>query len=163
MRIWLVLAIIGLAGGITTAVALPTASVSSARLLLTHRDGEDPTKAMATDASLATTRTVAERTIEFLKLPETPDDLLKEYTVAPLTDRVLEIKVSAKTSEDATRLATDPGADVPDLPQGADRAPGGATQPRSMSPPRTRRPQRNRLWWRRVATRTVRSSRRPRR
>jgi len=105
MRIWLVLAIIGLAGGITTAVALPTASVSSARLLLTHRDGEDPTKAMATDASLATTRTVAERTIEFLKLPETPDDLLKEYTVAPLTDRVLEIKVSAKTSEDATRLA----------------------------------------------------------
>jgi capsular polysaccharide biosynthesis protein len=106
MRIWLVLAIIGLAGGITAAVALPTASVSSARLLLTHRDGEDPTKAMATDASLATTRTVAERTIEFLKLPETPDDLLKEYTVAPLTDRVLEIKVGAKTSEDATRLAT---------------------------------------------------------
>jgi capsular polysaccharide biosynthesis protein len=105
MRIWLVLAIIGLAGGITTAVALPTASVSSARLLLTHRDGEDPTKAMATDASLATTRTVAERVIELLKLPETPDDLLKEYTVAPLTDRVLEIKVSAKTSEDATRLA----------------------------------------------------------
>jgi capsular polysaccharide biosynthesis protein len=105
-RIWLVLAIIGLAGGITTAVALPSASVSSARLLLTHRDGEDPTKAMATDASLATTRTVAERTITFLKLQETPDDLLKQYTVAPLTDRVLEIKASAKTSDEATKLAT---------------------------------------------------------
>ena len=32
---------------------------SSARLLLTHRDGEDPAKAMATDVSLATTHTVA--------------------------------------------------------------------------------------------------------
>ncbi|HET6986276.1 MAG TPA: hypothetical protein VFI00_06655 [Kribbella sp.] len=106
LRIWLVLALIGLTVGITAAVALPTASVSSARLLLTHRDGEDPTKAMATDASLATTRTVAQRTIALLKLPETPDALLKEYTVSAPTDRVLEIKATAKTREEATRLAT---------------------------------------------------------
>ena len=80
--------------------------MSSTRLLLTHRDGEDPAKAMATDVSLATTHTVAQRVIDFLKLPVTQDDLLKEYTAAAKTDRVLEITAGAKTSDEASKLAT---------------------------------------------------------
>jgi capsular polysaccharide biosynthesis protein len=106
LRIWLVLAIVGLTAGLAMPTVLPPASVSSARLLLTHRDGEDPARAMATDVSLVTTHTVAQRVIERLKLPETPDDLLKGYTATPLTDRVLEISASAETSEQATKLAT---------------------------------------------------------
>jgi capsular polysaccharide biosynthesis protein len=105
-RIWLVLALIGLAGGLTTAVVLPPAHTSAARMLITTREGEDPTKAMATEVSLATTRTVAERTTGLLKMPDTPDALLQRYTATALTDRVLEIKASAKTSEQATRLVT---------------------------------------------------------
>ncbi len=65
---------------------------------------------MATDVSLATTHTVAQRVIDRLKLPETPDDLLKQYTATALTDRVLEIKAGAETSAEATRLATTRGA-----------------------------------------------------
>ncbi len=106
LRIWLVLAIVGLAAGIASNFVLPSPSVSSAKLLLTHRDGDDPARAMATDVSLATTHSVAERVITLLNLPETPDDLLKQYTVTNLTDRVLEFKVTAKTSDESTRLAT---------------------------------------------------------
>ena len=45
------------------------ASSSSAKILLTHRDGDDPAEAMATDVSLATTHSVASRVIE-PKLPQ---------------------------------------------------------------------------------------------
>lgn len=105
-RVWIVLAIVGLAAGLAMPTLLPAASVSSARILLTHRDGDDPARAMATDVSLVTTHTVAQRVIDRLKLPETPDDLLKAYTATALTDRVLEISVGAETSDEATRLAT---------------------------------------------------------
>jgi len=106
LRIWLILAFAGLTLGMAMPALLPPPSVSSARLLLTHRDGDDPARAMATDVSLVTTHTVAQRVIDRLKLPETPDDLLKQYSVTALTDRVLEIKVGAETSQQATGLAT---------------------------------------------------------
>ncbi|TCN42787.1 capsular polysaccharide biosynthesis protein [Kribbella orskensis] len=106
LRIPLVLAVVGLALGLAMPTLLPAADFSSARILLTHRDGDDPARAMATDVSLVTTHTVALRVIDRLKLPETPDDLLKQYTATALTDRVLEIKVGAETSDEATRIAT---------------------------------------------------------
>ncbi|MEU4198310.1 hypothetical protein AB0E69_40885 [Kribbella sp. NPDC026611] len=106
MRLWLALAILGFTGGLATFFALPTPHQASARLLITTREGDDPVKAMATEVSLATTRTVAERTIALLNLPETPDDLLGSYTATTLTDRVMEIKATAKTDDDATKLAT---------------------------------------------------------
>jgi capsular polysaccharide biosynthesis protein len=105
VRIWLVVALLGLAGGLASTVVLPTPSTSQTRLLLTHRDGEDPTKAMATDVSLATTHTVAQRVIDLLGLPVTQDDLLKQYTAAASTDRVLEITAKGKTDDESTRLA----------------------------------------------------------
>jgi len=82
-------------------------------LLITHRDGEDPTKAMATDVSLATTHTVAQRVIDLLKLPISQDDLLKEYTVVSETDRVLQISAAGKTSDEATALAGAIAANAP--------------------------------------------------
>ncbi|GAA1511653.1 hypothetical protein [Kribbella lupini] len=106
LRIWLVLAVAGLTAGLAMPSVLPPPSVSSARLVLTHREGDDPARAVATDVSLVTTHTVAQRVIDRLKLTETPDDLLKQYTATALTDRVLEIAVAAKTSAEATRLAT---------------------------------------------------------
>lgn len=106
LRIWLILAAVGLLGGLASTYVLPQPHVSSTRLVLTHKDGEDPAKAMATDVSLATTHTVAQRVIDLLKLPETPDDLLERYTAASKTDRVLEIAVQAKTTDEATKQAT---------------------------------------------------------
>ncbi|MER7245374.1 hypothetical protein [Kribbella sp. NPDC000426] len=105
VRIWVAIALVGLLAGLGSTFALPAASQSSTRLLITHRDGEDPTKAMATDVSLATTHTVAQRVIDLLKLPVTQDQLLKEYTVVAETDRVLQITAAGKTSDEATKLA----------------------------------------------------------
>jgi capsular polysaccharide biosynthesis protein len=105
LRVWVVLALVGFLGGLASTFVVPAPSLSSTRLLITHRDGEDPTKAMATDVTLATTHTVAQRVIDLLKLPISQDDLLKEYTVVAKTDRVLEITAAGKTSDDATKLA----------------------------------------------------------
>ncbi|MGW5190169.1 hypothetical protein ACWEOO_12995 [Kribbella sp. NPDC004138] len=108
-RIWLALAILGFAGGLATYFAFPAPHQASARMLITTREGDDPVKAMATEISLATSRTVAERVIALLQLPQKPDDLLAEYSATKLTDRVLEIKASATTDEQATKLATTVG------------------------------------------------------
>ncbi|MGW7685865.1 YveK family protein [Kribbella sp. NPDC054772] len=106
LRIWLVFALVGLALGLASTVTVRAASTSQTRLLVTHRDGEDPAKAMATDVTLATTHTVAQRVIDLLKLPMTPDDLLKEYNAAGSTDRVMQITAKAKTDAESSRLAT---------------------------------------------------------
>ncbi|MEU8222886.1 hypothetical protein [Kribbella sp. NPDC048915] len=106
LRIWLVLAMVGLAAGLASTQVLPVQSTSKTRLLLTHREGEDQTKSMATDVNLATTHTVAKRVIDLLKLPTTQDDLLKQYTATPATDRILEINAKGKTDAESTRLAT---------------------------------------------------------
>jgi capsular polysaccharide biosynthesis protein len=106
LRIWLVLGVIGLAAGVTSIALLPPPNTAKTRLLLTHRDGEDPARAMATDVSLATTHTVAQRVIDLLKLPETQDELLKQYSAGNSTDRVLEITAKGKTDAEANKLAT---------------------------------------------------------
>ncbi|MFF0340474.1 YveK family protein [Kribbella sp. NPDC004875] len=106
LRIWLAFALVGLALGLASTVAVPAASTSQTRLLLTHRDGEDPAKAMATDVSLATTHTVAQRVIDLLKLQVTPDDLLKEYNASASTDRVMQINAKGKTDAESSKLAT---------------------------------------------------------
>ncbi|WP_371401273.1 hypothetical protein OHA10_25395 [Kribbella sp. NBC_00662] len=105
LRIWVIVALVGFLAGLGSTFALPAPSLSATRLLITHRDGEDPAKAMATDVSLATTHTVAQRVIDLLKLPISQDDLLKEYTVVAETDRVLQITAAGKTTDDSTRLA----------------------------------------------------------
>lgn len=104
-RVWILAALLGVVGGLAFPYVLPPASSSSAKLLLTHRDGDAPTEAMATDVSLARSHSVATRVIEKLDLSETPDDLLKRYTVTADTNRVLEVAAGAPTSADATALA----------------------------------------------------------
>jgi capsular polysaccharide biosynthesis protein len=103
--LWIGVALIGLAAGTAVPFVAPPARESSAKLLLTHREGENPEAAMATDASLVTTRTVAELAIKRLNLTDSPDELLKRYSATAQTDRVLQIDTKAPTSAEATALA----------------------------------------------------------
>lgn len=103
--IWLLLALVGLAGGIAVPYVVPPENQASARLLLTHRDGDSPADAMATDVNLVSSNSVAQRTIERLGLSVTPDELLNRYSATPSTDRVLQIVASAPSAGEATRLA----------------------------------------------------------
>ena len=52
-RLWIMFALAGLAAALALPV-VPPASSSSAKILLTHRDGDDPAEAVA-NVSLATT------------------------------------------------------------------------------------------------------------
>ncbi|MGW6198384.1 YveK family protein [Kribbella sp. NPDC055110] len=103
--LWILVAIVGLAGGTAVPFVMPPASESSAKLLLTHREGDNLETAMATDASLVTTRAVAQVAIQKLGLTDTPDGLLKRYSATALTERVLQIDAKAPTSAEATALA----------------------------------------------------------
>lgn len=104
-RVWLALAVVGLVGGLAVPVLMPPPAQSSTKLLLTHRDGDDPARAMATDVSMLSTHTIAKRAIDRLGVDETPDDMLKQYSAVALTDRILQINVNAPTGTEANRLA----------------------------------------------------------
>lgn len=106
VRLWGTLAIAGIVLGLAVPLLLPADREASVKLLLVHEVGEDPLAAMATDTSLATTRSVAQRVVSRLSLTETPDELLERYTAASLTDRVLEIKVTAPSDGEARNLAS---------------------------------------------------------
>lgn len=104
-RLWIATAVVGLIAGLAVPIVLPPASESSIKLMLVHREGEDPVQAMATDVSLVSTNTVAQRTIDELGLTETTDELLDRYHATALTDRVMELTASAQSSAEATELA----------------------------------------------------------
>ena len=105
VRVWIVVAVAGLVAALALPAVLPPASSSSVKLLLTHRQGDDPVRAMATDVSLIRTNTVAQQVINELGLSMAPDELLDSYTATALTDRVMEIVATAPTSDQATELA----------------------------------------------------------
>lgn len=105
VAVWLTVALAGVVIGLAIPYVLPPAVTSSTKLVMTHRPGDDPTAAMATDLSLVTTKTIAGRVIRQLKLKEKPDELLKRYTAVRLTDRVLQINATAPTGAEANKLA----------------------------------------------------------
>ena len=81
--------------------AMPTAS---ATLILTHDQNADPNSAIATDISLLTTRTVAQRTISALGLSMTPQQLLGTLTpVSTGSAEVLQLTMTGPDNAEATR------------------------------------------------------------
>lgn len=106
VRLWVAIALLGLLVGSLVPVVLPPPSEATTRLLLSHREGVDTLQAMATDVKLVTTRTVASRVVEQLGLEESPDELLEQYDVAQVTDRIVEIYVRAPTGAEAKLLAS---------------------------------------------------------
>lgn len=103
--IWLSTALAGLLVGIAAVLLIPGSSEASSKILLVHREGDDPERAIVTDNSLAETNTVASRVIDELGLSMTPEEVLDSYTVTALTDRVLEINARAATDGEAIDLA----------------------------------------------------------
>lgn len=104
-RVWLGAALVGLLGGVALPVVLPPASEASVTLILTHRDGEDPARAVLTDLSLLESLRVAEATVAELGLAESGHDLQARYTVEQVTVRVIEVTASAPSDAEATTLA----------------------------------------------------------
>ena len=104
-RFCAVLAAVGVLLGMAFLVAVPAPRTATTTLRLIHPEGADPDGAIATDVSLMTTRTVAERTIKGLGLAMSPMDLMNavkaETTGSP---EILNVNLQAPTDAEAVRI-----------------------------------------------------------
>jgi len=104
-RVCAVLAALGVLLGMAFLIAVPAPRTATTTLRLIHPEGADPDGAIATDISLMTTRTVAERTIKALGLAMSPMDLMNsvkaETTGSP---EILNVNLQAPTDVEAVRI-----------------------------------------------------------
>lgn len=84
-----------------TVVAAPHSATTT--LVLAHDLQQDPSRAMATDVSLLTTRTVAVRTMERLGVAEDPDDFRDTVTVEAQSPDVMRLRMTAESDAEAVR------------------------------------------------------------
>jgi hypothetical protein len=85
-------------------VASPAPRTATTTIRLSHQEQGDPSGAIATDVSLLTTRTVAERTIKALGLTIRPEDLMSSVKAVPSdSPEILQLNMSAPTDADAVR------------------------------------------------------------
>jgi capsular polysaccharide biosynthesis protein len=111
--LWCAIAVAGLLTGLGIYVLFPPASQASTTILLTQIPSANsspvtalkPPDAMQSAAVMVQSRTVAERTIHELGLPQSVDSFLAEETVTPVTARILTVTVSAPSSDEAVRWA----------------------------------------------------------
>jgi len=103
-RIWCSLGIVGLLAGVGLFVLRPTGDQAETNLLLAQPPGA-PAGWIADDQAIAQSRTVAGIALRQLGLQESPASFVQGYTVAPVTNRVLQITVKASSQQDALREA----------------------------------------------------------
>ena len=104
-RLWCATAALGLVCGLGLAVAAPPAYQATTTVLLTHNSSQDPTDAVSTDISLAGSHTVADRAMAKLGLTGNAGAFVAAESVSALTNRVLQITVSAPSSAQAVARA----------------------------------------------------------
>jgi capsular polysaccharide biosynthesis protein len=104
-RLWCATAALGFVCGLGLVVAAPPAFQATTTVLLTHNSSQDPTDAISTDISLAESHTVADRAMTKLGLTGNAGVFVAAESVSALTDRVLQITVSAPTSAQAVTRA----------------------------------------------------------
>jgi capsular polysaccharide biosynthesis protein len=96
----------GLVAGCAFYVASPPSYQATTSLLLTPGPYENINTAANNDQAMAQSRTVAGLAVQKLGLQENASSLLGAYTVAPITERVLRITFSAKSSDQAIQGAS---------------------------------------------------------
>jgi capsular polysaccharide biosynthesis protein len=106
MRLWLILAIVGLILGCGYAVAKPPKYTASTTILLVDNPQANPAYAILTDVTLATSLPVASAVVSQLNLPEAPAAFLGAYSVKEVTTQILLITVSASSDDAAVQQAS---------------------------------------------------------
>ena len=96
---------VGLALGAAFLVAVPAPRTATTTLRLFHPEEADPDGAIATDISLMTTRTVAERTIKALGLTMSPMDLMNSVKAETTgSSEILNVNLQAPSDAEAVRI-----------------------------------------------------------
>lgn len=106
-RLWLACGLVGLIAGGMLALVLPPTPTAVTRILVVHeQDGpSDGGSLIRTDVTLMQTTRIAAAALKRLGSTERPEDFLKQYQVAGLTNNVLEISVEGPTGAEAARRA----------------------------------------------------------
>jgi capsular polysaccharide biosynthesis protein len=99
----LVMAAVGLLIGAGLLVVAPPAYEATSTLMLAHDTGEDAVSAQATDAVLAASDAVAERTMQALGLHDSLKKFEASYSVTIVTNSILTVVFRAPTSSTAVR------------------------------------------------------------
>jgi hypothetical protein len=102
MLVCVLFAALGLLAAGTFMFAFPSHQAKAA-LVLTYDPEVDPSRAMATNVSLLTSRTVATKATTRLGLSVAPEDFLKSVTVEPVSSDLLALTLSAPTDAEAVR------------------------------------------------------------
>jgi capsular polysaccharide biosynthesis protein len=106
--LWCATAAAGFLIGLGLSVALPPADQASTSVLITHNIDDQPLAAIQTDVAMAQSRSVAERAMRQLGLPQSGQSVssfLAAYTATWTTDRVLVITVGAPSNSEALARA----------------------------------------------------------
>jgi capsular polysaccharide biosynthesis protein len=104
-RLWLALGIVGLVIGVGYLAKSPPAYKASTSVLITYGPDENPASAVLDNQAIAQSRSVAELAVHKLGLQESVGSFQKATTATIVTDRVLQITVSAPTSAEAVSRA----------------------------------------------------------
>jgi capsular polysaccharide biosynthesis protein len=102
---WCALGVLGMVIGVGYYKARPPAVKAFTTVLITYELGEDPTSAVLDNQAIAQSRTVAEMAMAKLGVRESVGSFVAATAVTVVTDRVLQITVSAPTSEEAVARA----------------------------------------------------------
>ena len=102
---WCVLGVVGLVIGVGYHVMFPPTYKASTSVLLTYGPDENPSGAVQDNQGIAESRTVAEMAMAKLGVHQSVSSFVAATTVTVLTERILQITVSAKTSDQAVSRA----------------------------------------------------------
>jgi capsular polysaccharide biosynthesis protein len=105
-RAWCATAAVGFVVGLGLYVASPALYQASTTLLLTNGPEVQPGAAVQDDQTIAQSLPVAELAVHKLGLQRSASSFLGSYAATPVTDRALEIVVSAPSSNEAVRWAS---------------------------------------------------------
>jgi capsular polysaccharide biosynthesis protein len=104
-RFWCLLAVVGLVIGAGINVKFPPAIKASTSVLITYGPDENPTSAVLDNQAIAQSRTVAQLAMSKLGLQQSLGSFAATITASVVTDRVLQITVSAPTGAEAVSRA----------------------------------------------------------
>jgi hypothetical protein len=104
-RLWCATALVGLIIGLGLITVKPPAAKAQTQIELAYPSGVNVQDAVLTDVALLQTRSLAELALHRLGLTESVTKFMASFTVAEVTDQVLEIIASAPTSAEAVQRA----------------------------------------------------------
>ncbi|MEV7735923.1 Wzz/FepE/Etk N-terminal domain-containing protein [Streptomyces sp. NPDC088921] len=106
-RLWSAMALLGLLAGAAVAVLMPPSPTAVTKVLVAHAEDQpnDPGTLIRTDAQLLGTTRIAAAALQSLKSPEKPEDFMRDYQAAGLSNNLLQITVTGDSEADAVTRA----------------------------------------------------------